>query len=493
MVSVTQFGAVGDGVTDCHAAFVAALAASDLIYVPSGTFYLSATLVISASNKTIYGPGAILGNSALASRSAVISILSASYVTIQGVWVKQNDIASGRSILITNSSHVVIDGVRSSNTQAAFVEVDPGNSSHVTVRNCRHFGGGYGFISSNGGDNFYIRDNVFIHGGVGFTIGDGVEINQPTRAGSNFEITGNYISGYKGGSVYAGLGIGICNASNGVIANNIIDNCECDGIHVESGSKYVSVTGNVLTNVCTNAANSSAGIVITDASYCSVSGNSVKQAVNGHGIMIAGFGLNVQVQCNKVIGNHVELAGKHGIMLSTTTKTRVIGNTVEGANQLNLDAVTGVKHSLYATNSFPGKGTNTKFLLQGNIGKDSGTAAAAALYCDSVDDGLVCENEFSGSWSAKTILNSATKITCRGNVYSAASWPRGSFTLSNGFTTTDVSNTNATDISSIKIYPKNQAAAALSYAYASAVTPFSKFTVSHPASTGTEQFYFEIE
>lgn len=44
--NVKYYGAVGDGVTDDTAAFTAAVAASDCVYVPDGTYVLSSTLVI---------------------------------------------------------------------------------------------------------------------------------------------------------------------------------------------------------------------------------------------------------------------------------------------------------------------------------------------------------------------------------------------------------------------------------------------------------------
>ena len=55
-VSVKDFGAVGDGVTDDTAAFNAAVAASSAVYVPSGTYIVD--VVNLAANTFIFGDGA---------------------------------------------------------------------------------------------------------------------------------------------------------------------------------------------------------------------------------------------------------------------------------------------------------------------------------------------------------------------------------------------------------------------------------------------------
>ena len=55
--NVMDYGAAGDGTTDDRAAFVSALAASNVIYIPSGS-YLIASEITLADNKIIVGDGA---------------------------------------------------------------------------------------------------------------------------------------------------------------------------------------------------------------------------------------------------------------------------------------------------------------------------------------------------------------------------------------------------------------------------------------------------
>ncbi len=57
MISIKDFGAVGDGLTDDTLAIQQALAAHDAVFVPSGTYLITNTISIPA-NKTIIGAGA---------------------------------------------------------------------------------------------------------------------------------------------------------------------------------------------------------------------------------------------------------------------------------------------------------------------------------------------------------------------------------------------------------------------------------------------------
>ncbi len=57
MVSVKDYGAVGDGVADDTAEIQAAINAASSIYFPTGTYIVSASLTI-PSNRMLHGDGA---------------------------------------------------------------------------------------------------------------------------------------------------------------------------------------------------------------------------------------------------------------------------------------------------------------------------------------------------------------------------------------------------------------------------------------------------
>lgn len=56
-VSVKDFGAVGDGVSDDSAAFAAAIAAGRRIHIPAGTYRVGSEIYINVSNRMLYGDG----------------------------------------------------------------------------------------------------------------------------------------------------------------------------------------------------------------------------------------------------------------------------------------------------------------------------------------------------------------------------------------------------------------------------------------------------
>lgn len=80
LISVKDFGAVGDGLTDDTLALQKALAAHDAVYVPAGTYLLSQPLVLRAG-QTLTGAG----QSAILKANAAVNILElvGDYITVR--------------------------------------------------------------------------------------------------------------------------------------------------------------------------------------------------------------------------------------------------------------------------------------------------------------------------------------------------------------------------------------------------------------------------
>ncbi len=297
VVSVVDFGAVGDYVkatytgTDNSTAFTNAVAAATsagvALYVPAGSYYLSQRVLVTCD---IYGPGEIC-----------IDHKTALYNPGYG-----GGFASVAAGLVLNATGVRADGLRfwspgrHKYDPALAGAVNGGMYAHIllqgsvgtpsegqSVTNCRFFGGHFAsvLIGSNV-LNCMIRGNIFegngyqvlyddgtstfkANGSSGFQIcdnqffaedwtadatawattnqawgGDPIEINAPRNGTTNVIITGNQISNIYSSTDSGGIAIGLAKVREFVVANNSVDYCHHDGIHVEDDSYAGLVDGN---------------------------------------------------------------------------------------------------------------------------------------------------------------------------------------------------------------------------------------------------------
>jgi Alpha-1,3-glucanase catalytic domain D1/Alpha-1,3-glucanase catalytic domain D2/Divergent InlB B-repeat domain len=200
-LSVTSFGAVGDGITDCTSAFqncINAAAGLKTVWVPAGTYVISATLNL-PSNTTLQGAGnwysTLIGQAALynATPSRRLNLngtgsnihladfaitgflnyrndtegndgLGGSYGTgssISRIWVEHTKAAAW----LYNSSGLVVDSCRFRNTLADGINLNRGMRNTI-VTNCTARGTGddcFAIWPSSGSQNYAPGLNVITH------------------------------------------------------------------------------------------------------------------------------------------------------------------------------------------------------------------------------------------------------------------------------------------------------------------------------------------
>ena len=138
-VSVLDFGAVADGVTDSIAAFQAAALAAKCVYVPTGSYLISGTVSISKNGAQWYGDG--ISSTIITSNSTTLPMFSIA-TGLNGVQIENLQLT--RSVVATNGA----DGIRCSTVtigqaqlsrllvQKQWVGINLGPTDYSEVKNC---------------------------------------------------------------------------------------------------------------------------------------------------------------------------------------------------------------------------------------------------------------------------------------------------------------------------------------------------------------------
>lgn len=322
VVSVKDFGAVGNGVADDTSAIQAAItslsATGGSVYFPKGEYLVSASLAVTTPNITLYGDGA--SESIIKAATATIWILrygsNADYLNIHDLYFK------GAATNGSTTQYAI--GYTSFSTE------DP---EYVTVRNCRFAYTNNGIVTGSGkywqitGNNF---DNLFgVTSGTGYGI-----LAAENTAYCLFDSNKFSFAANKGRhAVYMSVG---CTYS--IASNNIVLDCNESAfvnyaLSTQSGVIGNVITGNLVKGGGTIATTESGGIFVGGkVSLCTVSDNTII-GFNNIGIVVLDAGQSGSCTQNSVIGNRVINAGLSGIQVAGAKNTNVSNNFVVSASQ----------------------------------------------------------------------------------------------------------------------------------------------------------------
>jgi len=267
-VSVLDFGAVGDGVTDDTAAIQAALNSSSNVNLVEGYTYLITQLSM-PSNTRLWGRGAL----------------------------KVKNSTNNNAIINGGSTNIVLEGF----------SLD-GNYANQTS--------GSGIVLST------VTNSAIKNVTVTNVYGTGILIS----AGSKNSVTGCVVSGC--GQNAAGYGIYLFASSYNLVCNNTVSN-NCIGIVIETSgvltALYNTITGNVSTANRAAFTQSGAGIHIecsagNSVNYTEVSGNTSSLNAGPGVSQTNGVG-------NNFTGNQLSNNSLAGISTAVATNTLISGNT----------------------------------------------------------------------------------------------------------------------------------------------------------------------
>lgn len=333
-VSVKDFGAVGDGVTDDTTAInlaIASLTTGGSLYFPKGTYQLFSPLVFSASNLTFYGDGA----------SSVLRRDSSS----ANDYIFQS---SGSGVL----TNVLIEKLRfesqrtsASGTQS-FVNFDGQDLSNITVQNCS-------FANTTAYCN-----SIFIKTAAGKSV-SGVKIlnnfiESSKRMGFeiiNHDNSTNYNASdvLVEGNTFANCNV-MCVSISGPVQNSTVSNNKFIGASTTNGLELVgpsgcNVVGNIFSGTFTSLISSSGtltqgrNIVISDnstnglttgrvylanAGAATISGNNFQTTDRWN---ISGSGSNgCLIQSNRIV-----TSDSYAIICDNSANHRIIDNYLDNS------------------------------------------------------------------------------------------------------------------------------------------------------------------
>jgi len=462
VVSVLDFGAVGDGATDDRAAIQLALSSgARVVRFPALSYKVvpntlhatgwTSCLIVPTGVSVIFEPGALVTCDVAFAAKAVIFMVRGSNILLERVAVT-NTLASGNPYAIgvgggneyddnaINMSHITVrGGVFTNNWLSVTFQCDGGVTTigDITIEQCWS----YAKSTATSSGNFNCRSDL------------------ATRRITDVKMIGN--RAYYGTTASAYNLVGI---ENFTVENNYAFQNSYAGCETENGCRYGLVTGNKFHDC-------SIGVWCDDSTFITISNNSVyynglASAIVGveTGILLTRQGWaedadpqisGVRILNNTILGeaitigtyggapagdfldyeisgNYIHMNGRTvatGILLPTCALRRITGNTVIGASTTSL-SLSGA--------------TTDKIMLNGNITAKQAAEASAGLnnvssittiqmVGNNFDNGITSINGTSGTHHANMVSGAVHEMVDDGfKIFHGGTAPEGVTTAGPG-------------------------------------------------------------
>ena len=331
VVSVKDFGAVGDGVADDTAAFAAAFAALNTgsgpkgLFIPAGNYLVApGTCSITTSNRHVYGEGPT---------SRII--LSSGPVGATGIVANGTSDTVHLSDVLVSDLSVVASGWTGANGQngIAFNRVD-----RCSVQRCTVLGDSSGQSWEQG---IIFRDT------------------------NNCLIANNIVRRIKGNGISLDLIIGSETTSGNLVTGNTISFVGDSGIGFHNNVRYSAAIGNVIDQP---GQGGGTGIDIAGCNCCLFSGNTISNSAQ-YGIRLL-QNLSYRTVDNVVTNNtvyHPSTAGAFAaLQIDNTERNTITGNTLVGNTSSLSDTGIYISYSSTGSQTHPVTG-ETLFKLRGSV------------------------------------------------------------------------------------------------------------------------------
>jgi len=316
--NVSDYGATGDGVTNDGTAIAAAITAAKaagggIVFLPAGTYLITATLTVDGNNITIQGAGRSATIIKTVGNHLILSGLNASGLEVRDLQVLGDADAAKtnqRGIQWTGVTDGLIDNVWAKNTAYDGILLLSG-CLNCTVSNCRVTGVGDDGINIGGDPVAATTGNTVTGCVISGATNVGIHISDRSSFSS---VTGNTITGCDKGidtynaGVYSGLG-------NNSIVGNTVNGCTTYGIYIFNSSRNV-VAGN-------NVEGGGTGIYLVSSSECSVTGNVVTNPST--------YSIRANPNCTDVVIADNKIVGATARAFIESPRTQFTGNNMRGS------------------------------------------------------------------------------------------------------------------------------------------------------------------
>ena len=246
-VSVKDFGAVGDGVTNDTAAIQAAITASNSVYIPFGSYLVNAQINLK-SNLTIY---ADLGAKLVLAPAVTPYVLrgdTMSNIRITNLEIEGNGIVGFSTIYLSNVSEVLFDNCKVTKSGSNGIYISTG--SNVTVQNSTLSNNYFYGIEFRDCDNCKAIANLCAENGI-----TGVATSTGGRGIMLWRSRGCYIAGNRlslnteyGFRIYSEAADATTSNYNVVTGNVLTDNVRADLVLYDEGAAFSFVARNTLSD-----------------------------------------------------------------------------------------------------------------------------------------------------------------------------------------------------------------------------------------------------